>query len=330
MHSHFLEAENKLGVWTYGHDELTPYQAAFLDGAPRVGLPVLETINDLDEDQGAAPETVNIHDGVRWNTSFAYLDEVRQGMNLTVCGDSLVEHITIDGSRASSVCVQTRGKQREIQTDYVILAAGAYGTPAILQRSGTGPHDLLHGFGIRTIVDSPVGRNLHDQAFIEIEFSGTERLAKEMRNFDREHGWAPDEQVLMKAQSDVADEAFDLHIFPWSPPAPTPTGRRWYLGGACLTPRSRGRLAIQSADAERQPLINNAFLSDPEGRDIAALRSLLTLLRQLGSVGPIGELVGEIGATSRCPDRRRSRRLFAAQCRSLLASSRYLQDGARH
>lgn len=295
----FLKAEERLGVWTYSVDQLTPFQAAFLEAAPFAGLPILDTINDLDEDEGAAPETVNIRDGVRWNTAFTYLDDARHLTNLTICGDTLVDRISISGSRAVSVYVEIPGAQREIRAEWVILAAGAYGTPAILQRSGVGPASLLEQIGIQPVVDSPVGKNLHDQAFISLEFSGCGQLLEQMQTFENEHGWAPDEQVIMKARSAVVDEAFDLHVFPWSPPADDGPTRRWYLGGACLTPRSRGTLEIQSPDPRRQPRIDNAFLSDPAGSDIGSLRSLLDLFRRLASAAPVREVLREeIGASA--------------------------------
>ena len=218
MLSLFLAAEERLGVWTYALDELTPFQHTFLDAAPEAGLPVLKTINDLDEDQGAAPETVNIRDGVRWNTAFAYLDPVRHLPNLTICGQTLVDSITINGTKAVAVNCQTPNGERRIRARNIILAAGAYGTPAILQRSGIGPRQLLDTIGITTVIDSPVGTNLHDQAFISLEFSGSAELLQQMQQFEESHGWAPDEQVLIKARSAMVDEAFDLHVFPWSPP----------------------------------------------------------------------------------------------------------------
>jgi len=233
---------------------------------------------------------------VRWNTAFAYLDDVRHLPNLTICGHALVDRLTVSGSRALAVHVGRSGAWKEIHADWVILAAGAYGTPAILQRSGVGPARALRRLRIEPVIDTHVGENLHDQAFISLEFAGSDELLEHMRGFEREHGWAPDEQVLMKARSSVADEAFDLHVFPWSPPSDDGRTRRWYLGGACLTPRSRGTLEITSSDPERQPRIDNAFLSDADGDDIAALRSLVGLLRRLSAAPSVeGLLGGELG-----------------------------------
>jgi choline dehydrogenase-like flavoprotein len=44
----------------------------------------------------------------------------------------------------------------------VVLAAGAYGSPTILQRSGIGPSGVLGELGIKQIVDLPVGEHLLD------------------------------------------------------------------------------------------------------------------------------------------------------------------------
>lgn len=303
MEDCFRVAEERLGVWTYDRADLTPFQAAFLEAAPFAGLPVLDTINDLDEDVGAAPETVNIRDGVRWNTAFAYLDPVRHLANLTICGDAVVDRLVVRSGRATAVLVATPSGLLEIAAEHVVLAAGAYGTPAILQRSGVGSPELLRAAGIDALVALPVGENLHDQAFISIQLAGSEALQASMELFAGERGWAPDEQVIMKARSAMTDEAFDLHVFPWSPPG-NDGGRQWFLGGACLTPRSRGVVAIRSADPSRQPRIDNAFLTDPGGYDIGALRSLLDLFRELVSAPPARELLGaEIGASAGARDR---------------------------
>jgi choline dehydrogenase len=44
----------------------------------------------------------------------------------------------------------------------VIVAAGVYNTPAILQHSGIGPAELLRRHGIEVLADLPVGKRLTD------------------------------------------------------------------------------------------------------------------------------------------------------------------------
>ena len=73
--------------------ELTPFQAAFLEGAQSASVPRVADLNDPDEAQGVAPSPTNIVEGTRWNSAFAYLDPVRDQSNLTVLGHATVEHL---------------------------------------------------------------------------------------------------------------------------------------------------------------------------------------------------------------------------------------------
>ena len=84
--------------------------------------------------------------------------------------------------------------------------------------------------------------------------------------------WMPEEQTIAKARSSRCTEAFDLHIYPvGGRVAATPTGWRWTLEVACLTPRSRGALKLASADPAGQPIIDHRYLSDPEDEDLRVL-----------------------------------------------------------
>ena len=59
-----------------------------------------------------------------------------------------------------------RGAEVEVRADRVVLSAGAYGSPAILLRSGIGPAALLQGLGIPVGADRPVGENLLDHPLV--------------------------------------------------------------------------------------------------------------------------------------------------------------------
>ena len=54
-------------------------------------------------------------------------------------GDALVDKINVNGSRAASVDVVHAGEKVTIEAGRVVLCAGAYGSPAVLLRSGIGP-----------------------------------------------------------------------------------------------------------------------------------------------------------------------------------------------
>src|SRR5713101_345095 len=61
--------------------------------AGSAGIPRVADLNDLDENLGMAPSPANIdvEQGSRWNSSFAYLDPVRGRQNLTIAGDATVD-----------------------------------------------------------------------------------------------------------------------------------------------------------------------------------------------------------------------------------------------
>jgi choline dehydrogenase-like flavoprotein len=54
----------------------------------------------------------------------------------------------------------------------VILSAGGFGTPKILQLSGIGRKTLLQKFGIPIVADLPgVGQNLQDQPTLSVPYN---------------------------------------------------------------------------------------------------------------------------------------------------------------
>ena len=139
---------------------------------------------------------MNVVGGVRWNTAFAYLDPVRDRRELTIVADATVERVLIANGRAVGVRARVDRQPRELRADLVVLAAGAYGTPEILLRSGIGPAADLREHGINVHADLPaVGANLHDQPASQLEFAATERLRQELELFARTY-WLPEEQAL--------------------------------------------------------------------------------------------------------------------------------------
>ncbi|SIR79682.1 GMC family oxidoreductase [Microbacterium sp. RURRCA19A] len=287
----FEEGMRRMRVRRYLAAELTPWQHAWYDAAPAVGMPRIPTLNDLDENAGFAPEDVNIQDGVRVNTAFAYLDSARTLPNLTIVGEALVDRVLVERGRATGVVVVHRGETRTVRAGIVVLAGGAYNSPTVLLRSGIGPAAQLAPLGIPIVRHLPgVGENLHDQPFLLMNWEGSERMATEM-DAARAAGWAPDEQAMGKAASSLETEAFDLHFLPYSP---THRGERtrWSIGTSALQPRSRGHVRITSTDPEAKPVIDHRFLTDPEGADVRMLVDGVEILRELAATPDLAPLVG--------------------------------------
>jgi len=282
----FARASAQQRVRTYALSELTPWQAAWHEAAVSAGLPGLADLNDLDETVGVAPESVNIVDGVRFNAAFAYLDPLRGHPGLTIAADVLVDRLQIDGGQVTGVVAP-----HTIRCELVVLCAGTFGTPAILLRSGVGPAADLAALGIPVVGDLPgVGANLHDQPFILMSWEGSPEIASAMEAAAAA-GWAPDEQVMAKAASSFDPDCFDLHLLPYSP-THLGAGRTWHAGAGALRPRSRGHVRLTSADPNVLPAVDHAFLSDPEGHDLAVLIEGIALLRELAAQPGLRELLG--------------------------------------
>jgi choline dehydrogenase len=252
-------AERQLRVHTLTREELSPWHRAFADA----------TGSD------AILHPVNVVDGVRWNAAFAYLDPARERDNLTILGDTLVDRVVLAGERAVGVATSAG----ELRAATVVLAAGAYGSPAILLRSGIGPERGL-----------PVGDGLCDHVGVGFGYRGTDRLQREAAEHDREHS-------LYMAQSTVAIRSSvceaglsDLFFFP----AIDPPGEGGYEVSAAvfaMKPVSRGSVRLNSPDPRAPLAIDHGFLSEP--RDTEVLVEGFESLRELAGCDAIRAYAGD-------------------------------------
>ncbi|MEU6642565.1 FAD-dependent oxidoreductase [Saccharomonospora sp. NPDC046836] len=287
----FEEGTRRMRVHTYSAADLTPWQRAWYEAAPAAGMPCLADLNNVDESAGFAPESVNIQDGVRVNTAFAYLDPVRALPNLRIVADALVDRVIVTKGRATGVVVRHQGSAATVRAGTIVLAAGAYNSPTVLLRSGIGPYAQLAALDIPLVRHLPgVGENLHDQPFLLMSWSGSDEMTAAMERA-RAAGWCPDEQAMGKAASSFDIEAFDLHFLPYSP-SHLSERKRWSVGVSALQPRSRGFVRLRSPDPEAKPVIDHRFLADPEGIDIAVLAEGAAILRDLAADSRLAPLVG--------------------------------------
>ena len=191
------------------------FTRAFIAAGAGLGLPEVDDLDTLDGVAGVSAEPSNSPDGVRWNAAFAYLDPVRSSALLEIRDRSIVDRVLVEGGRA--VGVRAIGPQGafEARADQVVVTAGAYGTPAVLLRSGVGPADELRALGIEVVADNPgVGANLHDHPSFELIYERTQELDRRDAEFVAGGQTVPDEQGFAKVASSLCQDApFDLHLF---------------------------------------------------------------------------------------------------------------------
>ena len=291
----FFEIANEaLRVKQISPSEITPWQQACLDTAPNIGIPQVADLNDLDEDIGMSTSPVNIVDGVRWNTAFAYLDPLRGNDCLTILGNTQVDRLHVEGNQVVALAVIGPDGPRTIKAGRVVLCAGSYGSPATLLRSGIGPDAELRALGIETKLDLAVGKNLHDHPAVYLKYSGTPQLVAAMLDFAARGGTLFSEQTIAKFRSKYCTAAYDLHLFPVGGQF-TDTADEWefLLPVGNMVPLSRGSVQLTGTDPFATLKIDTAYLSDPEGRDLAILWNGIELVREYARQAPLAGLIGE-------------------------------------
>jgi choline dehydrogenase-like flavoprotein len=288
----FRSASERLRVRRFPPEDWVPFHRGFIEAGPSMGLPVADDLESLEAGPSVGAEPSNSPEGVRWNTAFAYLDPVRGLPNLRISGGVTVGRVLVEGGRAVGVAARGPEGPFEVRANLVVLAGGTYGSPAVLLRSGIGPADELRALGVEPLVDLPgVGRNLHDHPAYEVYVAPSDELERRTAAFAAGGRPVPDEQAMAKlASSRCRGASFDLHVFP-----ERAMDGRMAVFAALLTPRSRGRVALADADPLSAPVIDHAYLSDPEGHDLAALVEGVEAARAFAASAPMARLsAGEL------------------------------------
>jgi choline dehydrogenase len=263
-----------------------PLEDAFLRAVEELGLPILENMNGPEWGPGAAILPKNAVDGVRWNAAFAYLDAARGRTNLTIQANTMVDRVTFAGTTVRGLSAGLGGVAATWSAETVILCAGTYMTPAILQRSGIGPAHELRRLGLEPIVDLPgVGANLRDHPMIDVSFAA-EDAVNPARTGDLQN-------VVLKARSRLCgDEHWDTHmlLFVWRP---DDGGRvQVIISVGAVHSDSIGRVRVPSADPQVRPEIQQPFsaLSD---HDLSLLAEGTALARRLARTLALDPFLGE-------------------------------------
>lgn len=277
-------ARIELGTAPANTERPTAFQRAFFDAAQAAGLPPVEP-DDLATPVGVGPYPANVVDGRRWNAAFAYLDPARFRPNLTIVGDTLVDRVLLDGSRARGVLT---ADGRELEAEHVLVAAGAYFTPAILLRSGIGPEAELRRHGIVVLEALPVGEHLLDHCGTDVAFDVSAGLQSETDAETAEHGVFASHVVAKAASTACAPGSWDLHLVPWI--ARLEDGRfRAYVIVFHMKPLSSGSVRLASTDPAEPPLVERGFLSREE--DLGPILEGIELARAIATQDPLRGLL---------------------------------------
>ncbi|MFT7722692.1 MAG: GMC family oxidoreductase N-terminal domain-containing protein [Roseateles sp.] len=290
------------GEWRVEQQRLRwPILDAFSAACSQAGIPATSDFN-AGSNEGVGYFEVNQRKGLRWNAAKAFLRPTCLGRpNFELWTGAQVRRLRLlqDGSgtaglRCSGVEVQTPHGIEQPWLNAggeVILAAGAIGSPQLLQLSGLGPGALLQGLGITTERDLPgVGANLQDHLQIRAVYRvqgartlntrAASLLGKAMIGLEyalRRSGpmsMAPSQLgAFTRSSTGKAWPDLQYHVQPLSLDAFGEPLHRFdaFTASVCnLNPSSRGTVHVTSPDPAMAPAIRPNYLSTDEDRQVAA------------------------------------------------------------
>jgi choline dehydrogenase-like flavoprotein len=285
---------------------------AFVHAAQAVGIPFAPDLN-AEDNEGVGFVPVSQRRGRRFSVLDGYLAPARRRPNLTVVTDALVTRVLLEGGRTVGVAYRLEGEELEDEApaEHVVLAAGAIGTPQLLQLSGVGPREQIEAAGVELRHELPdVGAHLLDHLAngLLVRTKGVETLAsaESLRNLAR---WAfrgrgpltsnlGEAVAFVRSRPDVAAPDLELLLAPVlfeDEGLTQPTEHGLTLAVVLLEPRSEGTVTIRSSDPRVPPTIDPRYLTDPDGEDEATLLRGLRLARRVLAEQPLAAFVdGEI------------------------------------
>jgi len=263
---------------------------AVADAAEQIGIPRVADFNRGDN-FGSSYFQVNQRRGRRWSAARGFLKPALKRPNLTLATGVTVERIVFDGARAIGVRYRQGGETRGARArGEIVLAAGAIGSPALLERSGVGDGARLQALGIPTVHHLPgVGENLQDHLQLRPIYTveNVRTLNADYQSMWKRARMVAEYALLRRGPMTMAPSQLGIfartgdefetpnvqyHVQPLSLDKfgdPLHDFPAITVSVCNLRPTSLGSVHIGSADAEAPPAIDPAYLSTDEDRRVA-------------------------------------------------------------
>jgi len=277
----------------------------FLKSARILQYPSNDDFNAADP-IGFGQRQATIRDGRRESMASAFLRAAEARPNITVITGAMIDKVVLEGKRATGVEILVGNQRRCIAAQReVILSSGAYGSPAILLRSGIGDAGELNAIGISPTHHLPgVGKGLkdHPSAAVQMKTSDITSYGVSVRAMPRNILQAL--QYLLFRTGPVAGNVFEATGFIKSRPGISrpdlqivfmpahrnkkpyvlPIGHGYGILSINVRPKSEGSVTLASADPHAPPRIDPNFLDHPD--DITVIRDGLLLARRMLETEP--------------------------------------------
>jgi choline dehydrogenase len=245
----------------------------------------------------------------RWSTSRGYLQGAAM-QNIQVIKHAMVEKIIVENNRAKAVTWSgSNGKTTVRAAAEIIICAGVYNSPQLLQLSGIGPGSRLKYHGIEVVQELPgVGENLQDHFGIGLEFRSTKKLTvNDIYNNPFKGGKELLRYLLFKTGPFADNGNYSNTFIHTAPEIPTPdmmvTFMAWCTGedlkprpfsgftilAEHIRPDARGHVRITSNNPNDPPAIQFNFLATKADKQ-AALAGL-KYGRRISQTSPMSDYV---------------------------------------
>jgi choline dehydrogenase len=282
---------------------------AFVEAAVQAGHRRNEDFNGP-EQEGVGRYQLTQRGGMRCSAAVAYLHPAIGRPNLTVISGAHVTRVLLDGLRAVGVEVEDAGGLRpvgagaegaagvrEIRAEReVIISAGAYQSPQILQLSGIGIGEDLMLAGVECRHELPVGHGLQDHVATWLTYTTDQPSLLSAESEENlllleGEGRGPltsnfaESGGFIRTRAGLAAPDVQLHVLPVLFPDAGAGEVRvdgWAISSCVLRPTSSGFVKLRSRMPTAKPRILHNYLMSEQDREtaVAGVRCCLQIASQ--------------------------------------------------
>lgn len=284
-----------------------PFSRRFVAAAIEVGIPPNPDFNGATQ-EGVGFFQVTQKRGRRWSAADAYLRPAMARPTLHLVTGARVSRVVTEGAAAIGVEYIKDGQRKIAHCEgEVILAAGAFGSPHLLQLSGVGDPDHLRSLGIETVAaNRNVGRHLQDHPVIGLLHRSTSSgTLDDAENLVQLFKWlllrrgkltsnVAEAGAFVRSSDDLDEPDLQFHFGPANFDDHGRLGfdgHAYTFGPVLVNPIGRGSVMARSPDPSHPPAIRGDYLA--ESQDLQALVRGLELAREIAAAEAFSDVRGE-------------------------------------
>ena len=291
--------------------KFNPLYQAFIEAGHEAGYPTTNDYNG-EQQEGFGAMHMTVDNGVRASASSAYIEEAKKRSNLTILSGVLVKRVLLKNKTATGVEYKRNSEIARVNANKeIILSAGSVGSPQLLQLSGIGPRKVLKDAGVELLHEMPgVGENLQDHLEVYFQYHCKKPITLNSKLNYLSMGLIGARWLLfrsglgatnhfescgfIRSRNGVEWPNIQYHFLPAAmryDGKASMKGHGYQVHAGVNRPTSRGRIRINSADAEAKPSILFNYLETE--RDIQDWRDCIRLTREILNQPALDEYRGD-------------------------------------